>query len=383
MIDFASALYLGLAHPAACPGRYASLTTGVPAALAAAPLAGELGARAAALQGCEAGVAAPSTLHLAIDVFDRLGRTHTLVADECLYPVMRWGIERARGLGARLAWFAHGNVADLVRTLHTVVPQRPERPPAVITDATLRTGSTVALPACLAAAAQHGGLVVVDHSQVLGLLGERPDVRQPGEQWGWGGGGILVHAGIGPTRPVLLIASWAKAFGAPLATLCGPAGLVGGIVREGPTQSHCSAASQAALLAGLDALEANRRDGTALRLTLLRFVQRLRDGLAWLARTVLPDLTATLALHPMQQIRLGAPARTLALHMGLRARGFRTALLRQAAGRYALVMIVRADHRPSDIDGLLAAMAATAGRLPGRPRIVRPGHPLYLEAHHA
>jgi len=380
MIDFASALYLGLAHPAACPGRYTSLTTGVPAALAAAPLAGELAARAAALQGCEAGVAAPSTLHLAIDVFDRLGRTHTLVADDGLYPVMRWGLERARGLGAPLAWFTHGNLAELVRTLGAVIPQQPARPPAIITDATLRTGATVALPAYLAAAAAHGGLVVIDHSQVLGVLGERPHAREP---WGHGGGGVLVHAGIAPARPVLLVASWAKAFGAPLATLCGPAALIGDIVRDGPTQLHCSAASQAALLAGLDAIDANRRDGAVLRRKLFRFVHRLRDGLARLARTALPDLAGTLPLHPMQQIRLGAPARTLALHAGLWARGFRTALLRQAGGQYAMAVIVRADHRAHDIDDLLTAMAALARPLPRRSRTTSTDHPLFLEAHHA
>lgn len=358
MIDFASALYLGMTHPAARLGDYAALTSGVPASLAASPQARGVAARAAELQGCEAGAVAPSTLHLAVDTFDRLARSHVLIADEALYPVMRWSLERVSGLGASLSWFAHGDPAALVRVLRR---SRAGKPPAVITDATLRNGMPIAPERYLEAVASRDGLLVIDHSQVLGLLGEHPTPKQP---WGLGGGGIAVHGGLGPSDPVLLLASWAKAFGVPLATLCGPAALVSDIACNGPTQSHCSAANQAALLAALDALDANRRTGDWLRTRLLYFVRRLRAGLLSLARTVLPDLSATLPLHPMQRIHLSTPGRTQALHASLRACGFRTALLHDAENRHAVVVIVRADHRLSDIDGLVQTMAATAPALP-------------------
>lgn len=94
MIDFASGLYLGLRHPAREAGDYAALTTGHPAALAASPLMRPLAAQAAALQGAQAGLVGTSTLHLAIDAFERLGRSHALFADDALYPVMRWAAER-------------------------------------------------------------------------------------------------------------------------------------------------------------------------------------------------------------------------------------------------------------------------------------------------
>ena len=260
MIDFASALYLGLRHPADQLGDYAALTTGYPASLAAAPLARRLAADAAALQGCEAGMVAPSTLHLAIDVFEQLGRTHALIADEALYPVMRWGLERVRGLGAPVAWFRHGDLADLARRIRDHRLRRRGRPPAVIADATRLAGLPLPLARYLTLVRRHGGLIVIDHSQMLGLMGAAASPRQP---WGSGGGGALRHAGCDPAQPVLLVASWAKAFGAPLATLCGPAALVQAIARDGPTQTHSSAASEVALRAGLRALEINRMAGAA------------------------------------------------------------------------------------------------------------------------
>ena len=68
MLDFASALTLGLGHPATALRSWARLTTGVPAVLAEPPGAAALAQRVAGLTGCEAGVAAPSSLHLYFDL---------------------------------------------------------------------------------------------------------------------------------------------------------------------------------------------------------------------------------------------------------------------------------------------------------------------------
>lgn len=364
MIDFASTLYLGMQHPSSETGGYDALTTGTPASLAVSPLSGEVAAQAAALQGCEAGMVAPSTLHLSIDLFDRLGRSHAIIADEALYPVMRWGLERIRGLGVPVAWFRHGDPADLARQMRQL-PRA--RPPAVIVDATGIEGSPTPIGRYLAIVQRHRGLLAIDQSQTLGLLGARPCASHP---WGRGGGGVLRYADITSAAPVLLLASWAKAFGAPLATLCGPAALVSEIARAGPTQSHCSTASQSALLAAMSALAINQRDGERLRAALSRRVARLDDGLRWLARHRLPDLQILRRFHPLQQIRLDCAERTLGLHAALRARGFRTALLRQYGPHYALALVVRANHRTADIDALTAAMDALA---PGLPQ--RRGHP--------
>ncbi|MGJ7517048.1 hypothetical protein ACSFE6_22300 [Pseudomonas baetica] len=367
MIDFASTLYLGMQHPSTEAGSYDALTTGTPASLAVSPLCVTVAAQAAALQGCEAGMVAASTLHLSIDVLDRLGRTHAIIADEALYPVMRWGLERIMGLGVPVTWFRHGDAADLARHIR---PLPHTRPPAVIVDATGIDGSPVPIRRYLAIVRRHRGLLAIDQSQTLGLLGARPCASYP---WGRGGGGVLRYADIAPAEPVLLLASWAKAFGAPLATLCGPASLVGEIARDGPTQSHCSAASQSALLAAMNALAINQRDGERLRTALSRLVARLDDGLRWLVRHRLPDLQTLRRFHPLQQIRLDSTERTVGLHAALLARGFRTALLRQRGSHCALAVVVRANHRATDIDALTAAISALAPRLPQpRERSTRP-----------
>jgi 8-amino-7-oxononanoate synthase len=358
MIDFASTLYLGMQHPSTETGSYDALTTGTPASLEVSPLSVTVAAQAAALQGCEAGMVASSTLHLSIDVLDRLGRTHAIIADQALYPVMRWGLERIMGLGVPVIWFRHGDATDLARHIR----QLPHtRPPAVIVDATSVEGSPAPIRRYLALVRRHSGLLAIDQSQTLGLLGERPCASHP---WGRGGGGVLRYADIAPAEPVLLLASWAKAFGAPLATLCGPATLVNEIARDGPTQSHCSTASQNALLAAMSALAINQRDGERLRTALSRLVARLDDGLRWLVRHRLPDLQILRRFHPLQQIRLDSTERTVGLHAALRARGFRTALLRQCGPHYALAVVVRASHHTADIDALTAAIGALAPRLP-------------------
>ncbi|WP_250532355.1 8-amino-7-oxononanoate synthase [Caballeronia sp. ATUFL_F1_KS39] len=306
---------------------------------------------------------APSTLHLSIDVIEWLGGTHALLADEALYPVLRWGLQRVMGIGVPVRWFRHGDPADLAQRMRQ---QRSGLPPAIIVDATSAAGEPAPVARYVALARRRGGLVAIDQSQVLGLFGHRPSASHP---WGMGGGGLLPYTGIGANERVLLIASWAKAFGAPLATLCGPTAIVGAIARTGPTQSHCSAACEAALHAALNAMAVNRRDGEVLRAALIERIARLESGLRTLAVTRLHDLRALRRGHPLQQFRLGSPERTRALHASLRAQGIRTALLQQES-RYAIAVVVRANHSGTDIDALMHAMASLAHTLP-RPAVAR------------
>ena len=96
MIDFTSALYLGFRHACGDLTPWASLTAGKPAALFEPDLAREIGANTAALQGCEAGLVAPSTLHLYWDLFGWLSHhAIRIYLDGGAYPISRWGVERA------------------------------------------------------------------------------------------------------------------------------------------------------------------------------------------------------------------------------------------------------------------------------------------------
>jgi 8-amino-7-oxononanoate synthase len=73
VLNFTSALYLGLRHPSWSLRPWAQLTTGAPAALAPPPGARMVADMLAALQGCERAALAPSTLHLFWDLFGMVG----------------------------------------------------------------------------------------------------------------------------------------------------------------------------------------------------------------------------------------------------------------------------------------------------------------------
>ena len=64
MLDFTSALYLGLSHESWRLPGWDRLTLGKPAALESPPGAREVERDLAALVGCERALLAPSTLHL-------------------------------------------------------------------------------------------------------------------------------------------------------------------------------------------------------------------------------------------------------------------------------------------------------------------------------
>ena len=68
MLDFTSALYLGLHHPTLSLRPWSQLSLGVPAALISPPGARELAQQLATLQGCERGVLGASTFHLFWDL---------------------------------------------------------------------------------------------------------------------------------------------------------------------------------------------------------------------------------------------------------------------------------------------------------------------------
>ena len=118
MLDFTSALYLGLRHPSDSLADWESLTLGRPSALREPPDAETVAADLARLQGCEAGALLPSTLHLFWDLFAVLGPANTVILrDAGAYPIAGWGIDRARAMGARVRTFPHHDVGALERLL--------------------------------------------------------------------------------------------------------------------------------------------------------------------------------------------------------------------------------------------------------------------------
>jgi 8-amino-7-oxononanoate synthase len=123
---------------------------------------------------------------------------------------------------------------------------------------------------------------VIDDTQAFGILGDRsrPEAATlHASDYGSGGGGILRHAGAGGPD-ILLAASLAKGFGAPVALLAGSRSRIERFSRSSLTRVHCSPPSVAVVRAAERAVEVNARRGDLLRRRLAHLVKRFRDRVA-------------------------------------------------------------------------------------------------------
>ncbi len=353
MLDFTSSLYLGMTHGSATLAPFDRLTLGVPAALGEAPGTAEVERRLAERQGCERATLATSTLHVAWDLFGLLSRRPAAIhVDAGAYPILRWGVERAAARGVRARSFGHHDGGALLASLDAVGPGGP--PPVIVTDGLCPAcGKIAPLAAYLDTARARGGLLVVDDTQALGVLGSHP---APGAPYGSGGGGSLCALGVGGPD-VLVVASLAKGYGAPLAALSGPREAVERFEREGETRAHCSPPSVAAVRAAGRALDEDDARGDALRARLAtnvrRFQQRLGEG----------GLRTDGGLFPVQSLPVGPDA--LGVRAALARRGIRTFLHEPRCRAGARVgFVLRADHEPRDVDHAARAVieVINAGR---------------------
>jgi 8-amino-7-oxononanoate synthase len=188
-------------------------------------------------------------------------------------------------------------------------------------------------------AAERGGLLVVDDTQALGILGESANRFAP---YGIGGGGSLRHAEIRSDK-VVVVNSLAKAFGVPVAMVGGSHTLIQRLRRSSLMRVHCSPPSTAVIDAAAQALQQNHRYGEALRACLAHNVARLRRALTALG------LAASRSLFPAQPLRLrqgmAAPMRARLLQRGVRA-----VLHGRSLSRARVSFLLTARHTPNDID---------------------------------
>jgi len=336
-IDFTSALYLGLRHPSEALAPWAALSTGRPAVLGepseATALAGEL----AALQGVEGAMLMPSTWHLFWDLMGFLQRRQPVdcLVDDRAYPILQWAA------GAAAQRFPHQDRLALQKLAQA--SRRHGRTPLIVADG-YSVSTNRPMPLCDYAeiAAANRGWLIVDDTQALGVLGSAPSAAAP---LGTDGGGALRWHGL-RDAPLLIGASLAKAFGAPLAVLGGPATILDPFRDASLVRLHCSPPSAAAIAAARRGLAIAQQLGGSLRRRLVQLVTRLRQRLA--AAGLRPIGTLP---FPVQSFTAASVAATLAAHRQLLRRGVQTVLT--AAGQGGpprLTFIVTAAHRRSDVD---------------------------------
>jgi 8-amino-7-oxononanoate synthase len=355
MLDFTSALYLGPRILPPPPGLV--LTTGRPAALAEDDRARQVARAVARWQGLEAGLLAPSTLHLFWDVFSLVPPAGVVLFDRTLYPVGQWGALRARQRGLPVVPFRADNLPGLARLLHTYRQQG--RTPWLVTDGWHPGRGPAPLARYHDLLAPHpGAVLLVDDTQAFGVLGARP---APGQLLGQGGGGSLPWAGL-TTRPggpeLLTITSLAKGLGVPVAVLAGRAARLAQFRGRSATRVHTSPVSLWHAWAAEQALCHDARHGDAARRRLsCRVVQFRRE----LARA---GLQPRGGVFPVQKLVLSRTTAALGLHQQLRQAGITTLLLagEQRPGVPEVAFCLRADHSVADISRAVAALRALACR---------------------
>jgi 8-amino-7-oxononanoate synthase len=219
------------------------------------------------------------------------------------------------------------------------------------------------LPAYLTAIRPHEGLVVVDDTQALGILGATPGPRNP---YGLGGGGILSWSREGYTPDVIVIASLAKGFGVPVAVLASSAAQVDSFINRSETRVHCSPPSVAVIHAAANALALNRSRGARARRRLAALVQCFRESVKAIG------LAAAGGLFPVQRLLLPKGVNAVGLYARLLRHNVHTVLQQGRSNDGATVtFVLNARHTPRDIHyavGILASVLCSATSPgPGRP----------------
>lgn len=350
MINFTSALYLGLHHPSQILQPWQQLTLGVPAALAEPPGAGEVAQQLAQLQGCEQGVLLPSTLHLFWDLFGMLFQQRAaLFLDEGTYAVVRWGVEQFRAKGGEVHTFRHHDPDALLTQIRRLAYGRRKYPVAITDGFCPACGHAAPVKEYLETVRRFGGLLVLDDTQALGIFGESSVLHTP---YGRGGGGVLRWSGnSGPD--IVAGSSLAKGLGVPVAILAGSKKLIRRFEMVSDTRVHGSPPSVAVIQAARHALIVNRSQGDWLRQRLAQRVARFRKGLMGIG------LSAAGGWFPVQMLRGIGGSEAVQVHQFLSRQGIQTVLSRPRGSSVAhLSFLITARHTAGEIDQCIDVLAA-------------------------
>jgi 8-amino-7-oxononanoate synthase len=346
-------------HPSRVLRPWDQLTTGVPSALAEHPDAGRLAQSLAALIGCDRATLAPSTLHLFWDLFGILTRQPVVIyVDSGVYPVARFGVERAAARGVTVRTFPHLDLGALRAFLARDAGLNLK--PLVVTDGFCPgCGRVPAIRSYIELVRAFNGQLIMDDTQAIGILGHSASPVHP---YGLGGGGSL-RLCDSRSPEVVVINSLAKGLGVPIAALGGAKDFVRHFERQSEIRVHCSPPSLAALHALDRALELNEQEGDDLRLRLAVLVRQFRE------RASRAGFALRRALFPVQTLRLDPGFRATALHRRLLDAGVKTVLHRERRDHPASIsFLITVNHTPAEIDRAGDALVASRASANRRPR---------------
>lgn len=344
MLDFTSSLYLGMNHSRDTISDWQGLTTGKPVVLDKPMVNRCLEKDIANLTACENATLGPSTLHLFIDVFRSLSkRKLSIFLDKKAYPIARFGVENVIACGAAsMSYFRHQNVQDLERKIS--INTEKNSCPVVVTDGYCPScGKVTPLKEMLSIVEKYHGILIIDDTQALGILGESHSLEKP---YGLGGGGSLRWYGL-KSPNVIVISSLAKAFGAPLAVLAGSNKRVQQFNRYSQTRIHCSPPSNVAVTAAIAALNRNISEGDTLRARLIYLIRYLKKSLYSIGVKTINSLFPVQTLQPLPLLSAQN------LHQHLYYSGIRTVIHRPRDVTTPRVsLILTSSHSVEMIDKL-------------------------------
>lgn len=342
MIDFTSALYLGLQHQSNSLPPWQSLTTGVPAALYEPHQNHQLAMHIAQMQGIGAGVVAPSTLHVYMDLFHLLSSLNVaLFIDEKIYPVSLYGIQQLLIKNIPVHYFSHQNAPHLSYLISKHAYTK--KLPIVLTDGWCpQCGKPAPVKDYQQLIKLYGGQLIIDDTQAFGILGKRISEGF----YGTGGGGILQWCNAGADNTITIV-SLAKAFGVPMAVISGRKTFLKAFVHNSETRVSSSPVSNAHIAAGLQAVGINQILGNEKRKQLYHNVCHLKKTLKH-AGFYLKG-----SYFPVQTVANLQPQKVYSIYKNLIANGIKTVLvnghLQQGP---SIAIIIRADHSTKEIDAL-------------------------------
>ncbi len=346
LLDFTSALYLGLQHPSWQIGEWQSLTTGKPAFLYEPALAGSIANYFARLQGYKNGWIGPSTLHLFWDLFNLLGQKKRYVFFKTTgsYPSLEIGISALKRHNSRLYTIGgddEGKISALIRK-----ERKRGMAPVIITDGWLVSeGVPANLIFFSRLAAENKGLLVIDDTQAMGILGHAPSPSHP---YGTGGGGLLPWLGLAGHRHIVSVSSLAKGFGLPLAVMAGHSIWMEEFGFHNLTRMHNSPVSMAHLLAARNAVSINTKRGDRLR-------EKLFENINYFKKTLRKaGLESSGGIFPVQTIKSIPSKKAVQVHEKLWGLGIKSLLLiNRQRRRTELAFIITQAHHRTDLDLLV------------------------------
>ena len=348
-VDFTSSLYLNLKHPYHQIGPWASLTTGKPAGLYEPHIARQVALDVARLKGFQDGIVGKSSLHFFWDVIHLLNQKKIAVFyDRQLYVAAKVGLDIARNSRRRVVPFDANRLSALEDLIHRSF--RKGQRPVLLTEGWLPLRRRVApIQYYLRLMRKYDGVLILDDTQALGILGSNPTFKMP---YGKGGGGTIQFLNVRNTDRVISISSLAKAFGVPMAVMCGNTKWLEHYRNQSVSRFHNSPPSIVDVLAAQNALKINRSKGDKLRWVLLQKIKYFQKELAEVG------LTLSSNVFPIQSLEEFSAQKTIRLYRHLELHRIKALLLRgQKADRPVLSFLFNTGLSNQALDYTIDTLA--------------------------